>query len=98
MKLDRVNDYIKEKQSAGLTKIDVSFELDEEMQDDYYITKTKETYVFADESQADELIDTMRQDPGFEAASKKFKEGKVSKKTGDQLSPDTYTVVIKLNH
>ena len=43
-------------------------------------------------------INEARQLPGFAGCDKKFKAGKVSKKTGEEISPDTYTAVVKLNH
>ena len=47
--------------------------------------------------EADEIINDRRQIDGFEAASKKFKAGKMNK-AGEVVKPDTWTVVIKLNH
>ena len=99
MKLQDLQTYIEARNTEGLTKIAVTLELDAETTSDvYYVTKTKETYVYGDEQEADEKIDNARQLSGFEAAKKKFKAGKVSKKSGEELTPDTYTVVIDLNH
>ena len=99
MELKGLQNYIETKNLDGLTKIEVTLELDAETTSDtYYVTKTKETYVYGDERSADEKIDEVRKLPGFESAKKKFKEGKVSKKSGEELTPDTYTVVIGLAH
>lgn len=97
MTQNELNNYIEARKSEGLTKIEVTLEVGDTT-DDFYVTKTKETFVYGLESEADEKIDAVRLDPGFAAADKKFKAGKVSKKTGEELTPDTYTVVIKLNH
>ena len=64
----------------------------------YYITKTKETYVYGTEDDADAKINDVRQLNGFESAKKTFKAGKVSKKTGEEISPDTYTVVVVIKN
>ena len=99
MQLRDLQNYIEARNAEGLTKIAVTLELDAETTSDiYYVVKTKETYIYGDEQEADEKIDNARQLSGFEAAKKKFKAGKVSKKSGEELTPDTYTVVIDLNH
>jgi hypothetical protein len=99
MKLQDLQDYVAARNAEGLTKIAVTLELDTETTTNtYYVMKTKETYVYGDEQEADEKIDNARQLSGFEAAKKKFKAGKISKKSGEELTPDTYTVVIDLNH
>lgn len=97
MTQNELNNYIEARKSEGLTKIEVTLEVGDTT-DDFYVTKTKETFVYGLESEADEKIDAVRLDPGFATADKKFKAGKISKKTGEELTPDTYTVVIKLNH
>ena len=66
--------------------------------DTYYITKTKETYVYGTEDEADAKINEVRQLAGFAGCDKKFKAGKISKKTGEEISPDTYTAIVKLTH
>lgn len=96
MKLQELQNYIEQKNNEGLTKIDVSMELDGVST--YYINKTKETYVYLTEDEADAKINEARQLPGFAGCDKKFKAGKVSKKTGEEISPDTYTAIVKLNH
>lgn len=92
MKLQELQNYVENKNKEGLTKIEVSMELDGVST--YYITKTKETYVYGTEDDADAKINEARQLPGFESAKKTFKAGKVSKKTGEEISPDTYTVIV----
>lgn len=96
MKLQELQNYVENKNKEGLTKIEVSMELDGVST--YYITKTKETYVYGTEDDADAKINEARQLPGFAGCDKKFKPGKVSKKTGEEISPDTYTAIVKLNH
>jgi len=61
------------------------------------VVETKETFVFDDESDADEKINDARQNPLFAAATKKYKAGKINK-AGEIVRPETWTVVIKLNH
>lgn len=98
MKLEELLNYINEKASEGLTKMDITIELGEGSVDEFYVVKTKETFVYGDEEEQDRKINEVRQDPGFAGVDKKFKAGKVSKKTGEELSPDTYTVVAKILH
>lgn len=99
MTLQDLNNYIADREMEGLTKIEVTLELDPELASaEYYVTKTKETYIYGDEEDADMKIDAARQTPGFAGCDKKFKAGKISKKTGEELTPDTYTVVVKLAH
>lgn len=99
MKLQELQTYIEKKNKEGLTKIEVSMEVDPGLTEDvYWVTKTKETYVYGSEDEADAKIDEVRQLPGFAGCDKKFKQGKVSKKTGEELTPDTYTAIVKINH
>lgn len=99
MQLQELQNYVAERNKEGLVKIDVSMEVEQElMNDTYYVTKTKETYVYGSEAEADAKIDAVRQFNGFIGCDKKFKPGKVSKKTGEEISPDTYIVVVKLTH
>lgn len=99
MKLQDLQNYIESLSQDGLTKIAVEMEIDaESTEDTFYVIKTKETFVYGSEEEADAKIDEVRQLNGFAAAEKKFKAGKISKKTGEELTPDTYTVVVKLTH
>lgn len=99
MELKNLQHYIESRNQEGLTNIQVTLELETETTANiYYVTKTKETYIYGDESEADNKIDEARQLNGFTSAKKKFKAGKVSKKSGEELTPDTYTVVIELAH
>lgn len=99
MQLQELQNYVSERNKEGLVKIEVSMEVEQElMNDTYYITKTKETYVYGSEAEADTKIDNVRQLNGFESAKKTFKAGKVSKKTGEEISPDTYIVVIVIKN
>lgn len=94
--LDReLVDYINNRTAEGLTKIDVSIAADEFSTGDMYVLKTKETYVFDTEEEADNLINDRRQNAGFAAASKKFKAGKMNK-NGEVVRPDSWIVVITL--
>lgn len=79
----------------NLTSIEIKIEEDEEVVG-FRVVKTKETYVFEDEDEALAKVDAVRQDVGFVGVDKKFKQGKVNK-GGDQVKPDTWTVVAKLN-
>jgi hypothetical protein len=99
MKLQDLQNYIDNLAQDGLTKITVELEIDTETTaNTFYVNSTKETYIYGTERDADAKIDDARQLDGFAAASKKFKAGKISKKTGEELTPDTYTVVVKLTH
>lgn len=99
MRLEDLQKYIETQSKDGLTKINVELEVEPELtQDIFYVTATKETFIYGSEDEADAKIDSVRQLPGFAAASKKFKQGKISKKTGEELTPDTYIVVVKLTH
>lgn len=78
-----------------LTKMAVELEVDESGRT--VVMTTKETYSFEDEADADTIINKARLDVGFMEAKKKFKQGKINK-NGEIVRPDSYTVVIKLNH
>ena len=92
MLLTNINDYVAGKQN--LTKIDVVSEVDE-YNTGFYVTKTKETYVYGSEDEADAKINEVRQEPTFVGAEKKFKAGKMNK-AGEVTKPETWTVVVKL--
>ena len=94
MRYENIKDYIDG--LSNLRKIEVTIEDDEEMSGNFYATKTKETYVFEDESSADEKVDAARRDLGFAGVEKKYKQGKMNK-AGEIVRPETYTVVVKLN-
>lgn len=96
MTIDDVASYAAERKEKNLTKLGFETELGEDDVTMYVIT-TKETYVFENEEEADNQINEARQNVGFAAATKKYKAGKLSK-TGDEVRPETWTVVIKLNH
>lgn len=99
MKLQELQNYIENKNKEGLTKIEVSMEVEQELTaDTYWVTKTKETYVYGTEDEADAKINEARQLAGFAGCDKKIKAGKVSKKTGEEITPDTYTAIVKLTH
>ena len=80
----------------ALTKMEVVAELDE-FNNGFNVTKTKETYVFEDESEADRMVDDVRRNPGFLGVDKKYKAGKMNK-AGDVVKPETWTVVAKIGH
>lgn len=94
MRYENIKDYIDG--LSNLRKIEVTIEDDEEMSGNFYVTKTKETYVFEDESSADEKVDAARRDLGFAGVDKKYKQGKMNK-AGEVTKPETWTVVVKLN-
>lgn len=79
----------------NLTSIEIKIEEDEEVVG-FRVVKTKETYVFEDEDEALAKVDAVRQDVGFVGVDKKFKQGKVNK-SGEEIRPDTWVVVAKLN-
>ena len=79
----------------NLTSIEIKIEEDEEVVG-FRVVKTKETYVFEDEDEALAKVDAVRQDVGFVGVDKKFKQGKVNK-NGEEVRPDTWIVVAKLN-
>lgn len=94
MRLEDLSSYA---QSLGefLTKIESKAE--DDTVGHMIVTETKETYVFEDEENADEKVNEARQSPMFAAATKKYKQGKINK-SGEIVRPETWTVVIKLNH
>ena len=79
----------------NLTSIEIKIEEDEEVVG-FRVVKTKETYVFEDEDEALAKVDAVRQDVGFVGVDKKFKQGKVNR-AGEEIRPDTWVVVAKLN-
>ena len=93
MKYSEIKDYIDS--LDHLTKIEVKIELDEYA--GYQVVKTKETYVYEDEDSADEKVDAVRQSLGFAGVDKTYKAGKMNK-AGDVVKPETWNVVVKLNH
>ena len=94
MLLKDINEYV-ENRNSHLTKFSFDAETDE--MNNYYVVKTKETYVFEDEYDADKLINEARQDLGFAGCDKKYKAGKMNK-AGEVVKAETWTVTIKLNH
>jgi hypothetical protein len=94
MLLTNINDYVAGKQN--LTKIEVVSEVDE-YSTGFYVIKTKETYVFGSEDEADAKINEARQSSSFESAKKTYKAGKMNR-AGEIVKPETYTVVIVLKY
>ena len=92
MKYTDIINYINE--LDNLTKIDISIERDE--CDNLYVVKTKETFTFKEEEQADEKVDLVRKNIGFAGVDKKYKQGKMNK-AGEQVKPETWVVVAKIN-
>lgn len=93
MIIEDIKDYVDVK--PALTKIEIVTEMDE---DGFFrVTKTKETYTFEDELDANKMVDNVRCDPQFIGVEKKFKRGKVNK-AGDVIKADTWIVVAKLAH
>ena len=94
MRIEDIKEYVDAR--PALTKIEVTTELSADVT--YFIvTKTKETYVFEDESEADKMVDDVRRNPGFLGVDKKYKAGKMNK-AGDVVKPETRTVVAKIGH
>lgn len=94
MKYTDIKDYIDSLEN--LRKIEFTIEDDEEMNGNFYVIKTKETYVYEEESDADAKVDSVRRDVGFAGVEKKYKAGKMNK-AGDVVRPETWIVVAKLN-
>lgn len=61
------------------------------------VVETKETYVFENEGEADEKINSSIANPSCLAHTKKYKQGKINK-SGEVVRPETWTVVVKLGH
>ena len=96
MRYEELDNYIENRKEKGLTKIEITLESDVDS-DQFYVVKTKETFVYGDEESADELINEARQDSGFAGCDKKYKAGKINK-AGECVKPETYSAVVKLNH
>lgn len=84
------------KSLPNLRKLEPTLECTEDYPD-FFVVKTKETYVFEDESEADDRINLTRSNPGFAGVDKKYKAAKINK-NGEVTRPETWTVVAKLNH
>lgn len=95
MILSDIERYVETHEKEGLTKIEFALEHTETI-NGFDVVKTKETYTFEDEVEADHKVDEVRQHPNFAGVDKKFKQGKVNK-AGEVTRPDTYTVVAKFN-
>ena len=94
MRIEDIKEYVDAR--PALTKIEVTTELGADVTY-FLVTKTKETYVFEDESEADKMVDEIRRNPQFIGVEKKYKAGKMNK-SGDLVKPETRTVVGKLAH
>ena len=94
MRYSELDNYVEERLKEGLSKIDVGLVVFDETT--LEVAKTKETYVLYEEAEANKLIDEKRKLDGFAGVDKKFKAGKVNK-AGEEVSPDTWTIVVKLN-
>ena len=94
MRYENIKEYIDSLEN--LRKIEFTIEDDEEMSGSFYVVKTKETYVYEDESNADAKVDAVRRDIGFAGVEKKYKAGKMNK-AGEVTKPETWIVVAKLN-
>lgn len=92
MRLEDLLTYITDENHSELTKGTVEFELGED--GTFYITKTKETFTFYDEADADHKITVCRTEPVFAGCDKTFKAGKVNK-NGEVTREDEWKVVIK---
>lgn len=80
----------------NLRKIEFTIEDNEEMSGSFYVVKTKETYVYEDEADADAKVDAARRDPGFAGVEKTYKAGKMNR-AGEVTKPETWVVKVKLN-
>ena len=93
MRLEDLSSYVAE--LSNLTKFEVKTE--DDTCGHLIVVETKETYVFEDEQDADDKINNSVANPMCSAHSKKYKQGKLNK-SGEVVRPETWTVVIKLNH
>lgn len=96
MTLEDFNSYVVSR-GDSLVTIEPKFECGETV-GTFYLVRSKETYIYGDEEEADAKINEARQLAGFESAKKTFKEGKVSKKTGEQISDDEWKVVVVIKY
>lgn len=94
MRYTEIKDYVDSLEK--LRKIEFTIEDDEEMSGGFYVVKTKETYVFEDEADADIKVDAARRDPGFAGVDKTYKAGKMNK-AGEVTKAETWVVKVKLN-
>ena len=94
MTINDIADYVANK--PNLTKCDYSTELSEDAST-FYVVKTKETYVFENEGDANDLVDQLRRDVLFIGVEKKYKAGKMNK-AGEEITPETWTVIAKMAH
>ena len=93
MRLEDLPGYVAE--LSNLTKFEVKTE--DDTVGHLVVVETKETYVFDDEGDADEKINSSIANPLCLAHTKKYKQGKINK-SGEIVRPETWTVVIKLGH
>ena len=93
MVIEDIKNYIEVRPT--LTKLEVTAEVDDT--GCFSVSKTKETYSFEDELDANRRVDESRREPQFIGVEKKFKKGKVNK-AGDVVKPDVWLVVAKLSH
>ena len=89
-------EYITAAREAGMIKIEPVIDQSEIDPSTFVVSKTKETYVFSSEEDANELINNAHQLDTFAAAAKTFKAGKKNK-AGEEIAPDTWKVVLKFN-
>lgn len=94
MTLEQMTSYTEAR--PALIKIEFAAEVMEGVTG-YHVTKTKETFSFGDEEEADAKIDELRQTAGFIGVEKKYKKGKINK-AGDIVVPETWQVIAKLAH
>lgn len=93
MRLEDLPGYVAE--LDNLTKFEIKTE--DDTMGHLVVTETKETYVYEDERDADEKINSSIANPLCLAHTKKYKQGKINK-SGEIVKPETWTVVIKLGH
>ena len=93
MSIDEIKNYVDAR--PELTKIEITAELGDVTY--FLVTKTKETYVFEDEAEADKKVDEIRRNANFESAKKTYKAGKMNR-SGDITKPETWTVVGVIRH
>lgn len=95
MILNEVEKYVEDREREGLTKIEIVLEHAETIAG-FDVRKTKETYVFTVEEEADRKVNEVRQYPNFAGVEKKFKQGKMNK-AGEVTKEDSWVVVVKLS-
>lgn len=94
VELENLKQYVDNKKNAGLVSICPLYEIPtEENGANLLNTKLAETYEFANEAEADGLINEAKESPNFYSISKSYKEPKMAK-NGELIKEGYYLVKI----